>query len=621
MYLTRNQAYVQTYRGFESHPLRQDANPRARNHSGVFAFCRFLVLLHGLATCSLNLPIFMPRLAPYLQRRGSGFTFRISVPPELRQLIGAREFTKALSETNHEAASPTALEFAAAAKRLFCEVRAMTGREINHDKLQLVVAKLQRKLDRESAEESAQAVEREHALALQRLEREKKEAVRVARLEAENVALLKALEVQQRPIHVEVAQPALPAASALLSAAPMASPADYAAAINAAVVKVASPAPAPLKPAPTLKGVVDAFLAQYEKHAEVTKDGREMLKKHQKALPLLVELIGDKPVNELQQADINGYFAVVNALPPYWSDKCERRNLSVRELAALEHDATIAPKTFRESYVGCVRPFLEAAQRDYGDQGFPLTLTTKGIKYLGDVDEGESKQRAFKHHELQRLFAGAELQAFAADPKQHAKYWLPTLGLFTGARVNELCQLNPQVDILQEPETGIWYLWITTESEADSGIEKSVKTGESRKVPLHKKLIELGFLNYVSRIKASGAKRLFPVWKPAPDRKASPAAEKWFVRLIRKTGLRDETPKAQLVGMHSFRHTLLSYGVASKPSLNLGPITGHRQIAPGVSAVQAGYIDESITDKLEDGQALLNQLDYGLEFFKPSMHA
>ncbi|WP_176669175.1 site-specific integrase [Comamonas testosteroni] len=458
-------------------------------------------------------------------------------------------------------------------------------------KLRSLVADARVQLALEDGDERVQAIELEHAQELRRRDRERDEAVRIARLEGEHAGLLKALEARQRPIHVEVGQVA--------SAAPVA------------------PA-APLKPAPTLGGVVDAFLAQYEKRAGVTKDGRAMLKKHQKALPLLVELIGDKPVNELQQADINEFFSIVNALPPYWSDKCERRNLSVRELAALEHDETIAPKTFKESYVGCVRPFLEAAQRDYGDQGFPLTLTTKGIKYLGDVDEGASKQRAFKHHELQHLFAGAELQAFAADPKQHAKYWLPTLGLFTGARVNELCQLNPQVDILQEPETGIWYLWITTESEADSGIEKSVKTGESRKVPLHKKLIELGFLDYVSRIKASGAKRLFPVWKPAPDGKASPAAEKWFVRLIKKTGLRDETPKAQLVGMHSFRHTFLSYGTASKPSLNLGPITGHRQIAPGVSAVQAGYNDKSITDKLEDGQALLNQLDYELEFFKPA---
>ena len=28
MYLTRNQAYVSAYRGFESHPLRQTQNPK-----------------------------------------------------------------------------------------------------------------------------------------------------------------------------------------------------------------------------------------------------------------------------------------------------------------------------------------------------------------------------------------------------------------------------------------------------------------------------------------------------------------------------------------------------------------------------------------------------------------
>lgn len=567
-------------------------------------------MLHELATCSPNLPIFMPRLAPYLQRRGSGFTFRISVPPELRQLIGAREFTKALSERSHEAASPTALEFAAAAKRLFCEVRAMTGREINHDRLQLVVAKLQRKLDRESAEESAQAVVRQHMLELKRLEREKEEAVRVARLESENMTLLKALEAQKRPIHVEVAQPVLPVAPVLSTAASMASPADYASAINAAMVNMAVPAPAPLKPVPTLRVVVDAFLAQYEK-----RDKPQMLKKHRPALNMLVEIVGDRPVNELRQADLNEFFDVLTTLPPRWSDQCRQRKLSVRQLAELEHAETIGPKTFEDGYMASVRPFLKAAKRDYGDQGFPLNLTTDGIEYLGDQEEDANKQRAFKPAELARLFAGAEMQAFAADPAQHDKYWLPMLGLFTGARVNELCQLNPQMDIAQDAESGVWHLWINADTEADKGIRKSVKTGDARRVPIHRTLVELGFVEHVTHLKASGAKRLFPSWKPSKWR-ASGEAEKWFRQFLRDTGLRDDTPKAKLLGMHAFRHTLLSYGTASKPSLNLGSITGHAQVSPGVSAVQAGYNDESITNKLEDRQALLDQLDYRLEFHK-----
>jgi hypothetical protein len=40
MYLTRNQAYGFPYRGFESHPLRQDhqENPVSSNAYGVFVF-------------------------------------------------------------------------------------------------------------------------------------------------------------------------------------------------------------------------------------------------------------------------------------------------------------------------------------------------------------------------------------------------------------------------------------------------------------------------------------------------------------------------------------------------------------------------------------------------------
>lgn len=530
----------------------------------------------------------MPRLAPYLQRRGSGFTFRISVPPELRHLIGAREFTKALSERSHEAASPTALEFAAAAKRLFCEVRAMTGREMNHDKLQLMVAKLQRKLDREDAEERAQEVERLHALELQRLERVREEAIRVARLEAENAVFRKTLEAQRRS-HIEVPQ-AIPAGMATAHVCPV-------------------------KPVPTLGAVVGAFLAQYER-----RNKPQMLKKHRPALNMLVEVVGDKPVNELLQADINEFFDVLTLLPRRWSDQCRQRNLSVRELAELKHEDTIGPKTFEDGYIASVRPFLEAAQRDYGDQGFPLTLTTKGIEYLGDQEEAVNKQRAFKPAELVRLFTGAELRAFAEDPSQHDKYWLPMLGLFTGARVNELCQLNPQMDIAQDMASGVWHLWINADTEADTGISKSVKTGESRKVPIHKTLLAVGFVEHVTRLKAAGAKRLFPSWKPSKG-KACAEAEKWFCQFLVDVGLRDDTPKAKLLGMHAFRHTLLSYGTASKPSLNLGVITGHAQLAPGVSAVQAGYNDASITNKLEDRQALLDQLDYGLEFFKPVMPA
>jgi hypothetical protein len=49
--------------------------------------------------------------------------------------------------------------------------------------------------------------------------------------------------------------------------------------------------------------------------------------------------------------------------------------------------------------------------------------------------------------ELKNLFEGAALAKIANTPRKVHQFWLPLVGLYTGARVNEICQLNPQTDI------------------------------------------------------------------------------------------------------------------------------------------------------------------------------
>lgn len=70
------------------------------------------------------------------------------------------------------------------------------------------------------------------------------------------------------------------------------------------------------------------------------------------------------------------------------------------------------------------------------------------------------------------------------------------LAVHTGARLRELYQLRKE-DVRFDPEAGIHYLDIN--NDGDTG--KSLKTKSSkRKIPIHDKLIELGFLNYVKSI-------------------------------------------------------------------------------------------------------------------------
>ena len=82
------------------------------------------------------------------------------------------------------------------------------------------------------------------------------------------------------------------------------------------------------------------------------------------------------------------------------------------------------------------------------------------------------------------------------------------LGLCTGARIEELGQIL-LADI--KSEQGVPYIDVTDFVMDEIDERKRVKTdGSIRVIPLHPKLIALGFLDYVQRMRSSGAVRLFP---------------------------------------------------------------------------------------------------------------
>lgn len=157
-----------------------------------------------------------------------------------------------------------------------------------------------------------------------------------------------------------------------------------------------------------------------------------------------------------------------------------------------------------------------------------------------------------------------------AEYKKPSEYWIALLALYTGARLTELCQLQ-QSDIVEID--GIHCLRITNESET---MEKFLKTAAAQRIiPIHSKLIELGFLTFVNNCKD----RLFPECKKFRD-KYSHDYSKWFGKL--KT---DRVADAKKKTAHSFRHTL-----ATELKLhNIQPelraeILGHSYEAEGIKA-------------------------------------
>jgi integrase len=118
------------------------------------------------------------------------------------------------------------------------------------------------------------------------------------------------------------------------------------------------------------------------------------------------------------------------------------------------------------------------------------------------------------------------------------------MGRATGARLEELCQLR--VDDFAEQQ-GIQCIRIDDTREG----QKLQNASSRRVIPLHPALLDLGLLQYVASVKATGTDRLFPELD-AVRGKLGHAPSKWFGRFKAKLGITD--PRKTF---HSFRHTLI----------------------------------------------------------------
>ena len=119
-----------------------------------------------------------------------------------------------------------------------------------------------------------------------------------------------------------------------------------------------------------------------------------------------------------------------------------------------------------------------------------------------------------------------------------AAYWLPMLGLYSGARCSELCQLLTD-DI--KKESGVWTMQIH-----DGEPTQRIKTTAARRsIPIHAELLRLGFIQYCESIPQGS------LWPELPKRegKAGGYFSQYFGALRAELGI----PAS--MSFHSFRHS------------------------------------------------------------------
>lgn len=133
-------------------------------------------------------------------------------------------------------------------------------------------------------------------------------------------------------------------------------------------------------------------------------------------------------------------------------------------------------------------------QRKYVEfNPFEKTQLPEGVK--------REKTREFSPEELKLYIT---MLADTYLPEYPENIWIPLIILYDGMRNNEIAQLY--IDDIQERD-GIPYFRIWSSDERN----QRIKVGTSqRDLPIHSKLIELGFMEYVKKMRASGQEQLFP---------------------------------------------------------------------------------------------------------------
>lgn len=171
-----------------------------------------------------------------------------------------------------------------------------------------------------------------------------------------------------------------------------------------------------------------------------------------------------------------------------------------------------------------------------------ITNPFEGLKVIEKKKSISEGRKAYTPDQLKELFNFADRYG-----KSDMRYWLIMIGRYTGARMNEICQLKPE-DVTSE----------VIHIRGDV-----LKTANAkRSIPIHSKLIDLGILDWVG--KCTG-ERLFSEWKPVKG-SFSHQGSRWFSRNSPfKSKLKGE--KAE-VDFHSLRHTvateLKQAGIASQ---------------------------------------------------------
>lgn len=227
---------------------------------------------------------------------------------------------------------------------------------------------------------------------------------------------------------------------------------------------------------------------------------------------------------------------VLSSLPPNYRKRADTRTLSIQQAADWARRNGIAPvqPATLNAYLTKLFAVFQYAVVEGWIAANPAARLT-----VPDPVQPHEKRDPFTRAQLQTIFASDPWLPRDDRPGERpARFWVPLLALFTGARAGELCQLR--VSDLEEHTSGLIL-----------NVRGQLKNDQSfRRIAVHPELIRIGFHEFWCSVRVAGHERLFPEEKADGLNQWSRSTSRWFSRHLRGLQMTD----GRRLGLHSFRH-------------------------------------------------------------------
>ena len=315
----------------------------------------------------------------------------------------------------------------------------------------------------------------------------------------------------------------------------------------------------------------------------------------------VIEMFGkDTPLNGITREKCRDFVALLREMPRNAHQRFP--NMTIREAvlaAKAKGERRLISTANLNAYINRFGGVVNWAM----NEGYLDRNPLKGLK-LPDPVKKRDKRNAFSTEQLSRIFDAPiytgcrdDANGYAIRGNQRprrARFWVPLIALFSGLRLNEICQL--EVSDIREID-GIPCFDVASGLSL-TGAEKRVKTNASERiVPIHHELIRCGFLAFADSQRLRGETSLFPELPFGHLGYRSTTISRWFSRFLEKADA-----AAPLTCFHSFRHNfrdgLREARIDRDVALLLGGWTTDGKASAVADSYGNGYQPRALADAL-----------------------